>query len=50
MIDDLLEDADQRMEKSVEVLKRDLASIRTGRASLSILDSVTAEYYGTSTP
>ena len=50
MIDDLLEDADRRMEKSVDVLKHDLATIRTGRASLSLLDNVTADYYGSQTP
>ncbi|MBI5195339.1 MAG: ribosome recycling factor [Nitrospirae bacterium] len=40
----------EKMEKTLEVLKKDLASIRTGRASLSILDGLTVDYYGTPTP
>lgn len=39
-----------RMEKTLETLKKDLASIRTGRASLSILDSILVDSYGTPTP
>lgn len=39
-----------RMEKTLDVLKKDLASIRTGRASLSIFDGITVDYYGTPTP
>ncbi|UCF86700.1 MAG: ribosome recycling factor [Nitrospiraceae bacterium] len=38
-----------RMEKSLEALKKDLAAIRTGRASLSIFDGITIDYYGTPT-
>lgn len=37
------------MEKSLEALKKDLAAIRTGRASLSIFDNITVDYYGTPT-
>jgi ribosome recycling factor len=40
----------QRMDKTIEALKRDLAGIRTGRASLSIFDGITVDYYGTPTP
>jgi len=40
----------ERMDKTLEVLKRDLASIRTGRASLSILDGILVNYYGAPTP
>jgi ribosome recycling factor len=40
----------ERMEKTLEVLKKDLASIRTGRASLSIFDGILVDYYGTPTP
>jgi len=39
-----------RMEKSLEALKKGLASIRTGRASISILDSVLVDSYGTPSP
>src|SRR5215510_523264 len=40
----------QRMEKAVEDLRKELATIRTGRASISILDSIQVDYYGTPTP
>jgi ribosome recycling factor len=39
----------ERMEKSLEALKKDLAAIRTGRASPSIFDGITVDYYGTPT-
>ncbi len=39
-----------RMEKAIEDLKRELASVRTGRASVGLLDSVKVDYYGTLTP
>ncbi len=39
-----------RMEKTLETLKKDLAGIRTGRASLSILDGILVDSYGTPTP
>jgi ribosome recycling factor len=39
-----------RMEKAVEDLRKELATIRTGRASISILDSIQVDYYGTPTP
>ncbi|HPE60415.1 MAG TPA: ribosome recycling factor [Thiolinea sp.] len=50
MIDDILQDAEQRMQKSIEALKGELAKIRTGRAHPSLLDHVTVDYYGTPTP
>jgi len=39
-----------RMEKAIEDLRKELATIRTGRASISILDSIQVDYYGTPTP
>jgi ribosome recycling factor len=39
-----------RMDKAVEDLRKELATIRTGRASISILDSIMVDYYGTPTP
>jgi ribosome recycling factor len=39
-----------RMEKAISDLQHELASIRTGRASLSILDNIRVDYYGTPTP
>ena len=50
MIDEILEDAEIRMGKSVESLRLDLVKIRTGRAHPSLLDHLTVEYYGASTP
>ena len=50
MIDEINEDARQRMEKSISVLKGQLSKIRTGRAHPSLLDSIVVPYYGTDTP
>ena len=50
MIDDWLKDAEERMDKSVEALHKDLASIRTGRATPALVDRLQIEYYGTPTP
>jgi ribosome recycling factor len=46
----LVSDAKQRMHASVETVRRELASMRTGRASLSMLDGIKVDYYGTLTP
>lgn len=50
MIDEIYEETRDSMGKSVGNLKRDLKRIRTGRASLSILDGIRVDYYGTATP
>jgi ribosome recycling factor len=50
MIDELLEDAADRMRKSVEATKAEFGTVRTGRASPHLLDRVDVEYYGTKTP
>jgi len=50
MIDDMHDEMKAAMDKSVEALQRELRHIRTGRASLALLDGITAEYYGTPTP
>ncbi len=50
MIADVLRDAESRMEKAIDALRRDLGSIRTGRANPSLVDRVTVDYYGTPTP
>ena len=47
---DVIKEARPRMEGAVEDLRRKLASIRTGRAAISILDNVMVDYYGTMTP
>ena len=49
MIADLKKSAEQKMQKSLEALKADLAKVRTGRAHTGILDHVTVDYYGSPT-
>jgi len=49
-ISTLISDAKQRMHTSVETVRKELAAMRTGRASLSMLDNVRVDYYGTPTP
>jgi ribosome recycling factor len=50
IIDELLEDADERMGKSVESTRGEFATVRTGRASPHLLDRVEVDYYGATTP
>ncbi|NHI01371.1 MULTISPECIES: ribosome recycling factor [Oceanimonas] len=50
MINDIKTDAKARMEKSVEALKTQMNKVRTGRAHPSLLDSISVDYYGASTP
>ena len=50
MLEEILEEVKDGMEKAIEALRRDLASIRTGRASTAMLDNVRVEYYGNLTP
>jgi ribosome recycling factor len=50
LIDELLADAKERMGKSVEATRNELATVRTGRASPHLLDRVIVDYYGTETP
>ena len=50
MIDDVLLEAEEKMEKAVAVAKEEFAVIRTGRAHPAMFSKITAEYYGTQTP
>src|SRR3954453_20797455 len=50
LIDVLLEDARERMVKSAEAAQHEFATVRTGRASPSLLDRVVVDYYGAMTP
>jgi ribosome recycling factor len=50
VIDDLLQDAREHMEKSVDATRHKFGSVRTGRASPSLLDRIQVDYYGTQTP
>ena len=49
MIEELYEETRDRMGKTVEALKHELNRVRTGRASLSLLDGIRVDYYGTPT-
>lgn len=50
MIEEIKQDAEARMKKSMDALHTELAKIRTGRAHPSLLDHVMVDYYGTATP
>lgn len=50
MIDEILLDAEERMEKAVSVAKDDFAGIRTGRATPQMFNKIVVDYYGTMTP
>lgn len=50
MIDEIYEDAAQRMQKSLEALKQAFARLRANRAHTSLLDHITVSYYGTNVP
>ena len=47
---DVIKETRPRMETVIDDFKRKLGTIRTGRAAISILDTVTVDYYGTPTP
>jgi ribosome recycling factor len=49
-IKDIINDARKRMDSAVEDSRKKLATVRTGRASVSLLDNLTVEYYGTQMP
>lgn len=50
MINDILKDAEQRMQKSIESMKLTMAKVRTGRASPQLIQHLSVDYYGTQTP
>ena len=50
MHEDVVSDLKQRIDKTLEDLKRELSKVRTGRASTNILDGIRVDYYGTPTP
>jgi ribosome recycling factor len=50
MIKEVMADAHERMEKTIESLRHDLMTIRTGRASPALVEHLTIEYYGVPTP
>ncbi|KOF56694.1 ribosome recycling factor [Clostridium sp. DMHC 10] len=50
MVKDIIKEAEEKMKKSISVLKQDLSTMKAGRANPSILDRVEVDYYGTMTP
>ena len=50
MLDEIVGDAEESMDKAVESFNRDLTKLRTGRANLQMLDGIRVEYYGTPSP
>ncbi|MEG6565952.1 ribosome recycling factor [Thermoanaerobacterium saccharolyticum] len=49
-MDDLLKNTEEKMKKSIAILKNELMSIRAGRANPALLDRISIDYYGTMTP
>jgi len=50
MLDETLLEAEEKMEKAIEVAKEDFATIRTGRANAAMFNKLTVDYYGAPTP
>ncbi|MBI2166180.1 MAG: ribosome recycling factor [Chloroflexi bacterium] len=50
MIESVLSDCETRMKKAIEVLRKDLATVRTGRASPALVENLLVDYFGVSTP
>lgn len=50
MIDDILLEAEEKMEKAIDVAREDFATLRTGRANPAMFAKITVDYYGTPTP
>ena len=50
MADDIFSDTERRMQKAIEALRHDLAIVRTGRASATLLERIQIDYYGVPTP
>lgn len=50
MVEKVYKETKERMEKAIEALKKDLSRIRTGRASVSLLDGLRVQYYGSLVP
>ena len=50
MLDDVYHEADYKMARSLAALRKELSRIRTGRATLALLEGIDVDYYGTATP
>ncbi|MBQ9977140.1 MAG: ribosome recycling factor [Clostridia bacterium] len=49
-MNELIKNTEARMEKSIDALTREFATVRAGRANAAVLDKITVDYYGTATP
>jgi ribosome recycling factor len=49
-VDKVYKETKEKMDKAIEALKKDLSRIRTGRASISLLDGIRVQYYGSQVP
>ncbi|MDP3049732.1 MAG: ribosome recycling factor, partial [Eubacteriales bacterium] len=50
MMREIIENSELNMMKTIEILKKEFASLRAGRATPSLLDRINVDYYGTPTP
>ena len=50
MVNDILDKTKQAMEKSIDALKKDFTTLRTGKVSTKIVEGITIDYYGSATP
>jgi len=50
MVNNIIKETEQKMEKSIEVIRREFATVRTGRASRSLVENIKVDYYGSSIP
>ncbi len=50
MVDEVMRDTEERMQKAVAALSRELQTLRAGRATTALLDKITVDYYGVPTP
>ncbi len=50
MLEEIYEETKDHMAKSIEVMKKDFATLRTGKVTTTIVDSIRVDYYGTPTP
>ena len=50
MLEEIYETTREHMDKSIEVMKRDFATLRTGKVTTAVVDNIKVDYYGTPTP
>ena len=49
-VDDVLQEAERKMGQSIEAMRRDISTLRTGRATPALIEDQAVDYYGTPTP